>query len=56
MLSDSSLRKISFSDANRLSLPLKRRWVEIHNCTANIFFLSYVDGLIHKVPPEGWWY
>lgn len=50
-----TMKDLSMEEANQHLSPLdRRRWVEEHNQTANLFFIK--DGYIKKVPPSGWWY
>lgn len=49
------LRQMPKDMANRLlNLEQKRKWVFVHNDTANCYFVK--NGKIEDVPPEGWWY
>ena len=55
MLDDEELKKMSKLHANlMLNDKNKARWVELHNATANLYFIK--KGQIENVPPEGWWY
>lgn len=54
---DKELKAMSFKKA-RLDLESmedKRRWIAIHNATANLYSLS-MNGIITEMPPQGWWY
>lgn len=54
-MTDEELKKMTKDKANeQLSLEDKRRWVKLHNATANLYFLKYE--LIEDVPPQGWYY
>ena len=54
MLDDEELKKMSKLHANlMLNKKNKARWVQLHNATANLYFIK--DGRIEDVSPEGWW-
>lgn len=54
-MTDEELKAMSKDDANRLLNVLnKRRWVDLHNETANIYFIKGCK--IVDVEPSGWWY
>lgn len=49
------LIELSKDEANRfLSLSDKYVWVNLHNLTANLYYVK--DGIIQDVEPSGWWY
>lgn len=49
------LKAMSKADANKLLCRSDmRRWVRLHNATANLYFIK--DGKIEDVEPSGWWY
>ena len=51
-----SITELSMDEANmQLSSADKRRWCEIKNATANLYYLNQ-KGIIEMVPPAGWWY
>ena len=55
-MTDEELKKMTKDEANEhLSLEDKRRWVKLHNTTANLYFLKK-EGHIEDVPSQGWWY
>ena len=55
IMTDEELKAMSKDDANRLLNVLnKRRWVDLHNETANLYFIK--DCKIVDVEPSGWWY
>lgn len=54
-MTDEQLKAMSKADANKLlSRSDMRRWVRLHNATANLYFIK--DGKIEDVEPAGWWY
>lgn len=54
-MTDQELMEMSKLQANmKLDDKDKRRWVELHNATANLYFFK--NGHIEDVPAEGWWY
>ena len=54
-MTDEQLKAMSKDDANKvLCRSDQRRWVRLHNATANLYFIK--DGKIEDVPPAGWWY
>ena len=54
-MSDEELNAMSKDDANRvLNRKDKVKWVELHNATANLYFIK--NDMIEDVPPAGWWY
>lgn len=54
-MSDEELKAMSKDDANRvLNRKDKVKWVELHNATANLYFIK--NDMIEDVPPAGWWY
>jgi hypothetical protein len=53
-MTDEELKAMSKDDANRLFYESdKRRWVRLHNATANLYFVK--NGRIEDVEPAGWW-
>ena len=53
-MTDEELRTMSKDDANKLFYESdKRRWVRLHNATANLYFVK--NGRIEDVEPAGWW-
>lgn len=54
-MTDEVLNKMERLHANMtLNAAEKRRWVELHNRCANLYFIK--KGQIEEVPPCGWWY
>ena len=54
-MTDEQLKAMSKADANAsLSLSDMHRWVQLHNATANLYFVK--NGKIEDVEPAGWWY
>ena len=54
-MTDGQLKAMSKADANKLlSRSDMYRWVELHNATANCYFVK--DGKIEDVEPVGWWH
>ena len=54
-MTDEQLKAMSKFDANAsLSRSDMHRWVQLHNATANLYFIK--DGKIEDVEPSGWWY
>ena len=54
-MTDEQLKVMSKTDANAsLSLSDMHRWVQLHNATANLYFIK--DGKIEDVELAGWWY
>ena len=54
-MTDEQLKAMSKDDANAsLSRSDMHRWVQLHNATANCYFVK--DGKIEDVEPAGWWY
>lgn len=54
-MTDEELKAMSMDEANRRIMDKKDqwRWVEIHNATANLYFIK--KGKIEDVPVAGWW-
>lgn len=51
---DERLKAMTKDEANKtLSYKDKTRWVELHNATANLYFIR--NGNIEDVSPAGWW-
>ena len=46
-------KEMSLEEANQLPTMFKQRWVEVHNATANLYFIK--NGKIEQVEPAGWW-
>jgi len=54
-MTDEQLKAMSKADANAsLSRSDMHRWVQLHNATANLYFIK--NGKIEDVEPSGWWY
>ena len=54
-MTDEQLKAMSKADANKLlSRSDMHRWVQLHNATANLYFIK--NGQIEDVEPSGWWY
>lgn len=54
-MTDEQLKAMSKADANAsLSRSDMHRWVQLHNATANCYFIK--NGKIEDVEPAGWWY
>ena len=54
-MTDEQLKAMSKADANAsLILIDKHRWVQLHNETANLYFIK--NGKIEDVEPAGWWH
>lgn len=54
-MTDEQLKAMPKDDANKLlCMEDQRRWVQLHNATANLYFIN--DGKIADVDPSGWWY
>ena len=54
-MADEELKAMSKDDANKLLGGRDLyRWVELHNATANCYFIR--DGKIKDVDPAGWWH
>ena len=52
---DPQLKAMPKDEANKtLSRSDMHRWVQLHNATANLYFVK--DGKIEDVEPSGWWY
>ena len=54
-MTDEQLKSMSKDEANKLlSRSDMHRWVQLHNATANVYFVK--DDKIEVVDPSGWWY
>ena len=54
-MTDEQLKAMSKDEANNILCGSdQRRWVRLHNATANLYFIK--DGKITDVNPAGWWY
>lgn len=53
---ETDYKDMSVDEANNLdTIREKREWVNIHNATANLYFID-TNGKIKMVEPSGWWY
>lgn len=49
-------KNMSVDEANNLdTIREKQEWLNIHNATANLYFID-TTGKIKMVEPSGWWY
>ena len=54
-MTEEQLKAMPKDEANKvLSRSDMDRWVQLHNATANLYFIK--DGKIGDVEPAGWWY
>ena len=47
-------QRVDYTKGKTLSRSDMHRWVQLHNATANLYFVK--TGKIEDVEPAGWWY